>query len=89
MVVAMIDGTLDPSVLPPAEKIKTNVVPNLGFDCVDKDVDERDGLDHHRAVASGEDASSEGEDELGHHTSSLMSSVPLRLGGSYVRHEEH
>jgi hypothetical protein len=52
-------------------------------------VEERDGLDHHRAVASGEDASSEGEDELGHHASSLMSSVPLRLGGSYVRNEEH
>lgn len=51
-------------------KFATYVVSNFSLDDVDQNVEEWYSLDHHRPVASWEDATAEGEDQLRHDTPS-------------------
>jgi hypothetical protein len=59
MVVATTDATWPLSV---GSKVQTNsahIIANLDLDNIDKNVEKWDSLDHHRAVAAREDATSE------------------------------
>jgi hypothetical protein len=59
MVVATTDATWNLSVRSTGRKHPAHIISNLDLDNVDKNVEKWNGLDHHRAVATREDAASE------------------------------